>query len=256
MAASLKRRRWLAGLLLTAQLLGGCRSDQDTLLVLTAASCIDAMEDVVQAFESSTQTHVRLSAASSNALAQQILAGVTADIFVSADTAWVDVLEKERLVKERKHWLSNELVMVVPRGASPHPTSPSDLLDTNIRHVAMAGEGVPAGKYAKAALQKEGIFTRLDRGGRIVRGEDVRLTLAFVERAEAQVGLVYATDARASSAVQVVHRFPQPADPPIRYPLARLNDSSAANEFFAFAQTQRARALIERHGFVTLDDPS
>jgi len=256
MAASLERRRWLTGLVFTAQLLGGCQADQDALLVLTAASCVNAMEDVVRTFESSTGTRTRLSAASSNALAQQILAGVEADIFVSANPDWVDLLSAEGMVKEQTPWLGNRLVLVAPLNAARPPRSATALVNHDIKHVAIAGERVPAGKYAEAALQHAGVLRPLRQSGRIARGEDVRLTLGFVESGEAEAGIVYATDAKASSAVEIVHTFPPGSHPPIRYPLARLSDTTAARSFFLFAQSATAGALTRHHGFLSLGNGS
>jgi molybdate transport system substrate-binding protein len=255
MVSSTTTTRGLPWLLAAAMTLGGCTTDDDGLLLLAASSTADAMRDVAEAFEAATGTPVRLSTAASNTLAFQILAGADADLFLSASPGWIDAVAAEGRVKERTPLLGNALVLVVPRGAQSPPRSPSALSAEAITHVALAGERVPAGQYAEAALAHAGVLESLRAGGRLARGEDARLTLAYVEAGEAEAGVVYATDARASAAVDVVYTFPPESHPPILYPLARLSDDARARAFFTFAKSAEARALMARHGFVPLGAP-
>jgi molybdate transport system substrate-binding protein len=245
-------RRWLAAALILA--LSGCTADDDGLLVLTAASTAELMGEMASAFEARTGTAVRVSAAGSGALARQILAGADADLFMSANPQWLDVVDGEGRVKARTDLLGNQLVLVVPRGTTGIRAL-DDLRGAGRGHVAIAGERVPAGAYAEAALAHAGVLGPLIEQRRIARGEDVRLTLAYVEAGEAVAGVVYATDARASTAIEVVHTFAPDSHPPIRYPLARLSDDDHARAFFTFAQSAEARALAVRHGFSPLGDP-
>lgn len=238
--------------------LTGCTQDDASLLVLAAASTADVMEDMAAAFTASTGTAVRVSTAGSNALSHQILAGAGADLFLSANPEWLDAIDQadKGRIKARVDLLGNALVLVVNKDAKAAPASPADLGAPGVGHVAIAGERVPAGQYAEAALAHAGVLEGLKQRGRLARGEDVRLTLAYVEAGEATAGVVYATDARASSAVKVVHTFAEGSHPPIRYPLARLSDDEAARAFFTFAQSADARALAVRHGFVPLGAPA
>jgi molybdate transport system substrate-binding protein len=87
---------------------------------------------------------------------------------------------------------------------------------------------------------------------KLVPGADVRQALVYVERGEADVGLVYATDAAASERVTVAFRFDESATGPIVYPLvltsAGVSDENA-QRFFAYLQTPDAAAVFEAHGF-------
>ena len=113
----------------------------------------------------------------------------------------------------------------------------------------MADPGaVPAGRYGKAALEKLGAWGLV--APHVVRAENVRAALALVERGAAPFGVVYATDARASTAVRVVGVFPPASHAPIRYPLARLTAGSGEGEAFRrYLLGPEARAVFARYGF-------
>jgi molybdate transport system substrate-binding protein len=110
-------------------------------------------------------------------------------------------------------------------------------------------DSVPAGKYGKAALTKLGVWTAVSP--KVVRAENVRAALALVERGEARLGIVYATDARASRKVRIAGIFPAWTHPPIRYPVARLRTSrhADADAFRTFLLSPKGRAVLARYGF-------
>ena len=89
--------------------------------------------------------------------------------------------------------------------------------------------------------------------GKIAAAENVRAALAMVERRQAPLGIVYETDARATSAVRIVGVFPATSHPPITYPLALLSRSShrEAAAFHRFLLSQRGKAIFRRYGFGT-----
>ncbi|RYD86263.1 MAG: molybdate ABC transporter substrate-binding protein, partial [Sphingomonadales bacterium] len=191
-------------------------------LVLAAASLQESMNAAADAW--AARGHVRpvCSFAASSALARQIAAGAAADLFISADEPWMDDVEKKgRIVPgTRSAFLGNRLVIVETKGlrgqyAFPAKPSLADLVAQG--RIAIADpNSVPAGRYAKAAIEKTGTWATVEP--RIVRGESVRAALAMVERGGAHHGIVYATDARASNKVLVIGVIPANAHPPIRYP--------------------------------------
>lgn len=223
-------------------------------LVLAAASLQESMNAAADAWAAKGHARPVLSFAASPALARQAASGAPADLFVSADEAWMDYLERRgRLIAgTRTAFLGNRLVIVEragPRQPAAGPGGPFASLATSER-VAMADpDTVPAGRYARAALEKMGLWRRV--APHIVRAENVRAALALVERGAVRRGLVYATDARASRRVRVAAVFPENSHPPIRYPLARLRASTSpdAESFRRFLISREAGAIFARFGF-------
>jgi molybdate transport system substrate-binding protein len=223
--------------------------------VLAAASLQESMTAAADAWARAGHRRPVVAFAASSALARQVLAGAPADLFVSADEAWMDTLAKRGLVRAatRSDFLANRLVLVAPRGSTARVTlAPGGSLVRALgeRRLAMADPAaVPAGRYGRAALERLGLWRAV--APRVVRAENVRAALALVERGAAPFGIVYATDARASAKVRVVAVFPAASHPPIRYPLAILTRSRSpdAAAFRAFLLSPRGRAIFARHGF-------
>ncbi|WP_374593874.1 molybdate ABC transporter substrate-binding protein [Sphingosinicella sp.] len=224
-------------------------------VVLAAASLQEALGEAADAWAKQRHPRPVLSFAGSSALARQIEAGAPADLFISADEAWMDHLEKRSLLASgsRRVIAGNRLVLIAPsdssttlRIAKGFPLARA--LGTG--RLAMADPaGVPAGRYGRAALEALGVWSAVEP--RVVRSENVRAALALVERGEAPLGIVYTTDAAASRKVRVVGVFPAWSHPPIRYPAARLKTAKAkdAAAFLAFLGSRQARAIFARHGF-------
>lgn len=227
-------------------------------LVLAAASLQESLTAAADAW--TRQGHARpvLSFAASSALARQIEAGAPADIFVSADEDWMDALARQTLLAPgtRRPLLSNRLVLIAggakgPQMAIKHGFALARALGNG--RLAMADpDAVPAGKYGKAALIALGVWPGVE--AKVARGESVRAALALVERGQAPYGIVYATDARASSNVHVAGVFPANTHPPIRYPVARLSASRHrdAEPFLKFLLSAQAKAIFRRYGFTPL----
>lgn len=225
-------------------------------LVLAAASLQEALDAAARSWAKKGNGKPVISFAASSALARQIGAGASADIFISADEAWMDDVEGQGLLRPgtRKSFLSNRLVLVAPAKSR---------LKVNIAKgfplARLLGEGrlamadpdaVPAGKYGKAALEDMGVWASVEP--KIARAENVRAALALVERGAAPLGIVYATDAKASPAVRVVALFPQASHPPISYSMAVLKTSSnrQAEGFRRFLLSRQGRAIFSSHGFI------
>jgi molybdate transport system substrate-binding protein len=224
------------------------------LLVFAAASLADALEEVDRAFTAATGVRVAASYAASSVLAKQIEAGAPADVFFSADLAWVDYLEKRGLIKpgSRRDVLRNALVLIAPAD-SPLRLKIAPGFDLA---GALAGgrlaiadpDSVPAGEYARAALTRFGVWSRVS--DRAVRGENVRAALSYVARGEAPLGIVYATDAQAEKRVRVVDVFPEDSHPPITYPVALTAQARPeAVQLVEFLIGDVARQIFARYGF-------
>jgi molybdate transport system substrate-binding protein len=231
---------------------GEGRSARPDLTVFAAASLTDVLPEIARAWREDGGGEVRFSFGPTSKLVPQVIEGAPADALVSADVAWIERLEaggkSDRAA--RVVLASNALVFVVPRGAGASPASAKDLPGA-MKRIALAGENVPAGKYAKAAIESAGTWAAVEP--RIVRGEDVRLALRWVAGADADGGVVYATDAKAESRVEVAFVFPPDGHPPILYPAAPVEGSANASEaarFLEFCRGPRARPAFERHGFL------
>lgn len=231
------------------------RAQNSAPVILAAASLQEALGEVADAWVRQKHPRPVLSFAGSSALARQIEAGAPADIFISADEDWMDHLDRRGLLApgSRRVIAGNRLALVAPSG------SPLKLRIAKgfplVRalgsgRLAMADPtGVPAGRYGRAALEALGVWAAVKP--RVVRSENVRAALALVERGEAPLGIVYATDAAASAKVRVVGVFPASSHPPIRYPAARLKTAKSkdASAFLAFLGSRQAQAIFARHGF-------
>lgn len=235
----------LAGFLLA---LLAIPSGAEEVLVFAAASLTESLQEIGKAYEGKTGTAVRFSFGASSDLARQIQAGAPADVFFSADTAKMDALEKAGIVRraDRREFLSNQLVVVVPSSSSRRIGGAKDL--AKLPRLALADpEAVPAGIYSREWLEREGVWAGLRT--KVVPTLDVRATLAAVESEAVEAGIVYRTDATISKRVRVV--FVVSDGPEISYSLAKLapTKSSAAERFVAFTAGQEGRAVFERRGF-------
>ncbi|MEG3180452.1 molybdate ABC transporter substrate-binding protein [Sphingomonas sp. LT1P40] len=240
----------LALLLLPGVSIGSAQAQRrDGPLILAAASLQESMTVAADVWARRGHARPVLSFASSSSLARQAAAGARADLFISADEKWMDVLERSGLIVSgtRTAFLGNRLVLVVRAGL---PVAPRPLAAMLRGRIAVADPAsVPAGRYAQAALEQLKLWRAASP--LLVRAENVRAALALVERGAAPTGIVYATDARASRRVRVAGVFPASSHPPIVYPLARLKASSHpdAEPFRRFLLSRAGRAIFTRHGF-------
>jgi len=234
-------------------LLGAVPPPPHAPLVLAASSLQEAMTDAADAWARTGHPRPTISFAASSALARQARAGGGADLFASADEAWMDVLARERrlVAGTRADLAGNRLVVVARAGSAARLTAATLGAVLARGRVAMADpDAVPAGRYGRAALARMGAWQRV--APNVVRAENVRAALALVERGAAPFGIVYLTDARASRGVRVAAMFPATAHPPIRYPVARLaggRSPAEAEGFRRFLLSPAARAILARRGF-------
>jgi molybdate transport system substrate-binding protein len=242
--------RRLAAVLLLVVSSGFARSEE--LLVFAAASLTDVLKEVARSYETASGSKLVFNFAASNDLARQIRAGAAADVFFSADVALVEELEKSGavLAGERVDLLSNVLAVVVPKDEATAPAAAADL--KAVRRLALANpDTVPAGKYARAYLQKLGLWDVLQP--KVVPTLDVRAALAAVEGGHADAGIVYRTDAAVSERVRTAFEVPRADGPPITYSVVPLRRSTRdARGLVRHLASPEARAAYERAGFVVL----
>jgi molybdate transport system substrate-binding protein len=236
--------------LLTALVLAAPAAAQEV-TVFAAASLKTALDEVAEGWREATGGTAAISYAGSSVLARQIEAGAQADVFISANVEWMDVLEGRGLLAPgtRVDLLGNELV-VIAHGEAPC-IAIGDLPEAlGDERLAMAlYNAVPAGIYGREALTSLGLWDALS--GHVAQSDNVRAALALVAMGEAPYGIVYATDAAAEPDVTVVARFPPGSHPDIVYPAAATadGDAEAAHAFLEFLQGAEAGAAFQRHGF-------
>ncbi len=231
---------------------------QEPVTVFAAASLTDAMRALGQEWQARGNPAPRFSFAASSALARQIEQGAPADLFLSADEAWMDTLQQRGLIlaETRASPLGNALVLVAPARPALPPVvrerGPDlrDLLGPTGRIATGDPAHVPAGRYAEAALRWMGEWDAL--APRLARADNVRAALVLVERGEAPLGIVYSTDAQAGLGVRVVGTFPAESHPPITYPFAltrRAEGDRGARALLAFLAGAEAAPTWRRFGF-------
>lgn len=259
--------RRLAGFLFAFAILCGsfhqpAQAQDKSLTVFAAASMKNALDEADAAYTAKSKVKISASYAASSALAKQIEQGAPADIFVSADTAWMDYSIKNKSINEatRVYLLGNAIVLIAPKDSKIENVSIGPGFDL----AKLAGDGrittgdvkaVPVGKYAKAALEKLGSWQAAEP--KFAMAENVRAALALVARGEAVLGIVYSTDAKVEPGVKIVGTFPADSHPPIIYPVAATANAKAdAADYLAFLKSAQAKAIFEKYGFSYLIKPT
>ena len=227
----------------------------EPVMIFAAASTTNAVSDAIKAYEAAGHGKVVSSFASSSTLAKQIAHGAPVQVFLSANEKWMSYLEGQKLVEPgtRVDLLGNRLVLIAPAGAKERGA-----IKAGIPLVGWLGDGrlavgdpdhVPAGIYAKQALKSLGLWEKTEP--RLARAANVRAALALVERGEAPLGIVYATDAAITPKVKVVGVFPENSHQPIVYPLALIKGQATeqAKGFWKFLQGDQAKAIFKKYGF-------
>ena len=253
-------------LVLTALTLHGAAlrpaaAQNQTLTVFAAASLKNALDDVDAAFTKATGIKVVASYAASSALAKQMESGAPADVFISADLNWMDYVTGKTLIKAdtRYNLLGNRLVLIAGKNSKLSSVQIGQGFDI----AKLAGDGriavadvkaVPAGLYAKAALEKLGSWAAAEP--KLAQAENVRATLAFVARDETPIGIVYETDAKVEPNVKIIGAFPDNSYPPVIYPVAATaNAKPDALMYVRFLRGSAAKTVFERYGFSFLIKP-
>ncbi len=223
------------------------------LTVSAAASLTNAFKDIAQSYEAQNPgTKVLLNFAASGALLQQMAKGAPVDVFASADQETMDRAEKEGLVKaaDRKDFVRNTLVLIVPTDAKTMPANLGELTQAGITRVAIANPAsVPVGRYSQTALEAANLWTAMQ--AKAINTQNVRQSLDYVARGEVDAGFVYATDA-AIMKDKVKVAFEVPLQTTILYPIAKTVASTKAAEatsFINYLATPAAQAILGKYGF-------
>lgn len=250
-STSLSITRRVAALALALMASGLAQAAEIT--VSAAASLTNAFRELAPAFEAAHPgTKLQFNFAASDALLAQIAKGAPVDVFASADQETMDKAQQQKLLVEgtRRNFVSNALVVITPAEGGVALKTLSDLQQSAVKRVAVGRpEGVPAGRYAKAALEQAGLWSAIEP--KAVFAQNVRQALDYVSRGETEAGFVYMTDALVfKDKVRILFSVPTPA--PISYPIAVTTGGTNAEvgkRFLDFVTSAAGQAVLARHGF-------
>ncbi|HEY0848486.1 MAG TPA: molybdate ABC transporter substrate-binding protein [Bradyrhizobium sp.] len=256
----------LSGILAALFVLAGvalpAAAQDSTITVFAAASMKNALDDIDAAYTAKTGVKVTVSYGPSSGLAKQIEQGAPADVFISADTDWMDYAAAKKTINEptRVNLLGNSIVLIAPKDSKVENVNIGPGFDL----AKLAGDGkiatgdvksVPVGKYAKAALEKLGSWQAAEP--KFAMADNVRAALLLVARNEAALGIVYSTDAKVEPGVKIVGTFPADSHPAIIYPVAATTTAKpAATGYLAFLRSTAAKNILEKYGFKFLLSPT
>jgi len=223
----------------------------------------NALDDINVAFTKATDVKVVASYDASSALAKQIEQGAPADVFISANLKWMDYAADHKLIKPdtRVNLLGNRLVLIAAKNSKLDKIDIGKGFDI----AKIIGDGrlavadvkeVPAGLYAKAALESLGAWTAAEP--KLAMAVNVRAALAFVARRQTSIGIVYETDAKIESFVKIIGIFPEDSHEPVTYPVAATAETTnlAVTRYLNFLRSSSAKAIFERYGFSYLIKPT
>lgn len=215
------------------------------------------MQQIGADYEKTTHVHVKFSFDASSNLAREIEAAAPAEVYFSADTDWMDYLQKRNLIQpdSRKDLLGNTLVLIAPAHSqiklkiAPHFPLAAAL--GGGRLATGDPDSVPVGRYARAALTTLGVWSEV--APHIARAENVRAALMYVARDEAPLGIVYGSDALVDKGVRIVDTFPADTHQPIVYPVALTRSAhQEAAAFLAYLEGTKGREVFVSYGFTVL----
>ena len=232
-------------------------ADRAPITVFAAASLTNVLQELGDGYTKQTSIPIRFSFAASSALARQIENGAPADVFFSADLEWMDYLQTRNLIQRdtRHDVLGNRLVLIAPADSKVKlKIEPHFAIGAALGKGRLATgdpDAVPVGRYAREALTALGVWNEVSE--RMVRADSVRSALAFVDRGEAALGIVYETDALIDKQVRVVDVFPDNTHLPIVYPIALTGAAkSGAAGFVAYVRGPAGEIAFKAYGFKPL----
>ncbi|EOW9660803.1 molybdate ABC transporter substrate-binding protein [Vibrio parahaemolyticus] len=224
------------------------------LKVYAASSMTNAIDEIAQDFKEKYDVTVTPVYGGSSSIARQIINGAPADVFISANTKWMDYLVDEGVIDSDNvtNLVRNSLVLIAPQSSS---LAVFNFADANAWEAALNGSrlalgnptSVPAGMYAKESLTTLGVWKKIQT--KVAPAKNVRLALALVERGEAPLGVVYKTDAQLTSKVKIVGEFASDTHAAIVYPAAVVNDSTESRQFFQYLKSEDAKRVFAHYGF-------
>lgn len=239
--------------LASALALGATSAFAENITVFAAASMTNVLQQIGDEYKKTyPEDSLTFSFAGSSTLAKQIEQDAPADLFVSADQKWMDYVAEKQPAKTKNvtTLAENELVLIAPAESKIKVASIKDINFKNVigdSYLAVGDDNVPVGRYAKKALEYLGVWAEVEP--RLSKAKDVRAVLAYIERGELPLGIVYSTDAKVSDKVKVVAVFPQESYGKVVYPAATLSDKPEAKRFLDFLATPKAKEAFAKAGF-------
>lgn len=221
--------------------------------VSAAASLTNAFKEIGAAYEKEhAGDKVQFNFAASDPLVQQIAKGAPVDVFASADQDAMDKADSLKLLAAgtRKNFASNRLVLIAPPGGKALLNSVADVAQAGVARITIGNPAsVPAGRYARAALEHAGLWSAVEP--KLILGTSVRQCLDYVARGEVDAGFVYATDAAiVKDKVHVVATLPSAS--PVTYPIAVIAagpQAAAGRRFADYVQSPAGQAILAKYGF-------
>lgn len=238
-------------------LLGAQQAMATEIVVSAAASLTNAFKDIGAAYEKKySDGKVSLNFGASGALQQQIAKGAPVDVFASADQATMDLAQKEGQIipEERKDFVRNTLVLILPMDSKLTLTKIEDLTQEGIKRISLGNPATtPAGRYAQRAMEKVGVWAKVEP--KLVMTQNVRQSLDYVVRGEVDTGYVFGTDA-AIMPDKAKIAFEVPLDEKITYPIAMTSNNKTDSEkgkeakrFIEFVLSDEGQTILGKYGF-------
>ncbi|GIN22329.1 MAG TPA: molybdate ABC transporter substrate-binding protein [Bacillus bacterium] len=229
--------------------------EKTPLTVSAAVSLTDALEEIKEMYEKEHPVELTFNLGGSGTLAQQIQQGAPVDIFISANQEWMDTLEKDDLVdtSTREDVTGNKIVLITGADSKIGYKSIDEISAADVDQIAIGNpESVPAGQYSEEILHNLKKWDELEKEKKLVMAKDVRQVLTYVETGNADIGLVYESDAMTSDKIKILSTVDESLHDPIIYPgavLAETKHEKEAEEFLKFLGTEEAQSILEKYGF-------
>lgn len=241
---------------------GGCKPSGDengTIYVLVAASAKEATQKAVDLFrdeqQQAGQPRIVISSGPSSGLAQQILNGAPADIFISASPKWSKAVANENAVSHPL--LSNRLVLATNDFKSGDVTSLGDLFQNQVKSIAVAGKHVPIGDYANQYIERLSESQQQSIVPKLVFAKDSSAVVAWLESNEVDAAFIYASDLQRSSQLRLVEQIDESLHSPIVYSIIRLSDTEShhpmTDKFYDWLKAGKAQAIYREAGFESVE---
>ncbi len=245
--------RYIVIFLISITLSTGCskvKEPEKLIKISAAASLTDVLNEIAADFEGKTGYRTELNFASSSVCARQIKEGKDCSVFISANRKWVEYLEGDFIEGSNRVLVNNSLVIVRTSGSDSFFSSLEGLKKKELTRIAMGDPAhVPAGIYARDCFERNGIWESIRE--KVVGAIDVRAALSLVETGAVDCGVVYKTDAVASTKVEIEYEIPQGISPEIEYMVCRIETNDRAREFYNHLFSDKSMSIFRKYGFLT-----
>jgi molybdate transport system substrate-binding protein len=245
---------FLAVLTATVWTAPSAQAAPETVTIAAANSLKDAFRKILPLFESQNKDiNVRIIYGPSQTLSKQIEEGAPIDVFLPSQVEEIDQLEKKGLVIQgtRRVYAGTSLVLIAGTELPAPIASVQDLRTTLIRYIAVGDPKTSSvGKVAAQYLKYSKLDSQLK--SQLVYGEHSQAVLDLVAKGEADLGVVYRTDAVSNKKIRILDEAPVDSHTPVHYGVAAVwtaKNISGAGDFINFLGTPKIQALLQDHGF-------